>query len=125
MIATLIIPGRLDGLNALIDANRKSPFCGAKVKRDNDTIVTDAIAKDLKNCHFDKPVKIDFVWCEPNARRDPDNIASAKKFILDALVRSGVLENDTYKYVKHFTDTFSIDRDNPHILCTISDEGAI
>ena len=45
-----------------------------------------------------------FEWHERTKRRDPDNIASAKKFVLDALVKNGVLEDDSRKYVKGFYD---------------------
>ena len=53
-----------------------------------------------------------FTWTEPNRRRDCDNIASAKKFILDALVKMRVLENDTQKYVVGFYDIFEIGKEH-------------
>ena len=52
-------------------------------------------------------VTIHFHWIEENKRRDYDNIAFAKKFILDALVKSGKLEDDNRKCVTGFTDTFA------------------
>ena len=55
------------------------------------------------------PVHITFVWHEPNKRRDKDNVAFAKKFILDALQKAGRLKNDNNKYVKGFTDKFVYD----------------
>ena len=45
-----------------------------------------------------------FEWHERTKKRDADNIASAKKFILDALVKNGVLVDDSRKYVKGFYD---------------------
>ncbi len=53
-----------------------------------------------------KRVTIHFHWTEENKRRDLDNVAFAKKFILDALVSLGKLENDNRKNVCGFTDTF-------------------
>lgn len=32
-------------------------------------------------------------------RRDADNIQSAQKFILDAMVKCGVIKNDSRKYI--------------------------
>ena len=51
-----------------------------------------------------------FEWHERTKRRDADNIASAKKFILDALVEMGVLPDDSRKYVKGFYDVIIDDK---------------
>lgn len=53
-----------------------------------------------------------FEWHERTKKRDADNIASAKKFILDALVKNGVLEDDSRKYVKGFYDTIIDDKED-------------
>lgn len=53
-----------------------------------------------------------FEWHERTKKRDADNIASAKKFILDALVKNGVLEDDSRKYVKGFYDTIIDDNED-------------
>lgn len=55
---------------------------------------------------FDEPIKIHFHWIEENKRRDLDNVAFAKKFILDALVKSGKLKDDTRRFVTGFSDSF-------------------
>jgi Holliday junction resolvase RusA-like endonuclease len=51
-----------------------------------------------------------FEWHERTKKRDADNIASAKKFILDALVNMRVLEDDSRKYVKGFYDVIVDDK---------------
>ena len=53
-----------------------------------------------------------FEWHERTKKRDADNIASAKKFILDALVKCGVLEDDSRKYVKGFYDQVIDDKED-------------
>ena len=50
------------------------------------------------------PVRLNFIWYEKTKRRDPDNVASAKKFILDALQKQGILPNDSRKYIYGFSD---------------------
>lgn len=57
-------------------------------------------------------VIVRFEWHERTKRRDADNIASAKKYILDALVKCGVLENDSRKYVKGFYDVIIDDKED-------------
>jgi len=71
--------------------------------------------------HF-KRIKIIFNWYEKDRRRDLDNIASAKKFILDALTESGVIDNDSQKYIyPQFTDNFFIDKNDPRIEVDIQE----
>lgn len=53
-----------------------------------------------------------FYWHERTKKRDADNIAFAKKFILDALVKNGVLADDSRKYVKGFYDTIVDDKED-------------
>ena len=57
---------------------------------------------------FNEPIKIHFRWTEENKRRDFDNTAFGKKFILDALVECGRLKDDNRKCVTGFTDTFCV-----------------
>lgn len=105
------IQGRLDGLNEYTQANRSNRHEGAEMKRKNEELVMLSVRK----VKIKQPVKIAFKWYEKNSRRDMDNIAFAKKFILDALVKKGVLQDDGWKWVKGFTDEFFIDKENPRV----------
>lgn len=64
---------------------------------------------------IDTPSHITFRWYMKNAKKDLDNVCFAKKFILDGLVRAGILYDDSQKYVRGFTDYFFIDASCPHI----------
>lgn len=65
---------------------------------------------------WSKPIKIHFHWVEGNKRRDLDNIAFAKKFILDSMVKYGKLSDDNRKCVTAFTDTFEYGKTTKVIL---------
>lgn len=106
------IPLKLPSLNDLIHMTNRNRFLGAKLKRDTQRDISYFI--NIKP--IEKPVKIHFLWVEGNQRRDLDNIASAKKFILDALVEKGVLQDDNHHYVKGFTDDFFYGNDFKVIL---------
>ena len=122
MDARFEIPGRFPSLNDYISAERKNLHVAAKMKRDETKRVCD-IAANSDMPTFQKPVHIHFTWIEPNERRDIDNVAFAKKFILDGLVDAGVLKGDSRKYVTGFFDYFEVvDKDNPRVLVTITDE---
>lgn len=112
----LIIPGRLDNLNDLIEAERTNRYKGSQLKAQNEKIVIYAIRECLNGVKIHKKVIMDYLWVEKNKRRDLDNVSSfGRKVIQDALVKSGVLENDGWQNISGFTDTFRADSRNPHI----------
>jgi Holliday junction resolvase RusA-like endonuclease len=107
---------RLPGLNEYINACRHNKYKGNELKQNTDSLIGWHIrAAKLKK--IDKPVKIKFIWHEKSYRRDPDNIASAKKYILDALQKQGILQNDNLKWIKGFQDEFEVgDKDYIEII---------
>lgn len=110
---TITIPLRLPGLNEYTRANRANRYEGAKTKAQYERV----IAYYLRGLPVLRPpVTIDFLWVEENRRRDLDNIAFAKKFILDALVKCGKLEDDNRRVVTAFRDSFAYDKESAVIL---------
>lgn len=118
---TLIINGRLPGLNDYTKACRANKFVGAKMKKECEGIILTEI-KNQRIGQFKGSVRLKFRWYEKNQRRDIDNIAFAKKFILDALVTSGTIEADNWKCVVGFEDEFYVDSANPRIEVEITEE---
>lgn len=97
------IVGKMPSLNEYIEACRRNAHCGARLKSNVEAGIIPQLAKLKK---IEKPVHIIFIWHEVNKRRDKDNVAAAKKFILDALQKSGKLINDNNNYIIGFTDKF-------------------
>lgn len=122
---TFTIPGQLPSLNEYTRACRGSKFAGAGMKKDAEEIVCMS-ANMLKGIGIQTPVHITFRWIEPNERKDTDNVAFAKKFILDALVSIEALKGDGRRYVKGFTDVFpEPDKQNPRIEVVIEEAGRL
>lgn len=105
---TIKINYKFPSLNDYTRACRANKFGGAAMKKRVQRDIGWQIAKLPK---FEKPIEIEFEWIEKNARRDYDNIAFAKKFILDAMVEQGKLLDDNRKWVRGFKDCFSIGPD--------------
>ena len=104
---------KLPSLNEYINICRENRYKAAKFKQN----LEDDIALFINRLpRFERPVAIHFHWVEGNKRRDLDNIAFAKKFILDALVKCGKLKDDNRKCVSAFTDTFSYGDETKVIL---------
>lgn len=119
MRQSFTIHGRLDGMNDLIAANRKNIYAGAQLKKDNQWKAFLAIKQSGM-----KPVtgrcRIQYAFYEPNMRRDMDNISGfAHKVIQDALVDAEILENDGWRNISGYTDSFYVDKEDPRIEVTI------
>ncbi len=109
--AKLIIPGELPTENEIID---KAKTHWAKYKKMKDTY--DSLVKVFSEKHrvpFFETILLQITYYRKNRMYDPDNICSAKKFILDGLQKAGVIENDGWKVVKGFQETWEVDKDNP------------
>jgi hypothetical protein len=106
----IVIPGKFPSLNEYIAAMNRNRFVGNTMKRENTELVA-MIARTKKPKKPYKKVSIQFFWYMKNSRKDPDNIAFAKKFILDGLVTGGVLDNDAWINIVGFTDLWFIDKD--------------
>ena len=98
------IPGKLPSLNDYIRECRGNKYQAAVTKR----VTEQYLMVYMRQAPvFDGPVYLSFHWIEHGHRRDPDNIAFAKKFVLDALVKGGHIPNDTARYIAGFSDTFA------------------
>lgn len=118
------VPGPLPNLNDMLAA-RGSNFQGnkgnsfARMKKEWESLIVEIIlAAKIKR--RDR-VWVAFEWREKDRRRDPDNIAAAKKFILDAMVTAGVIENDGWKQISGWSDRFSIDKKHPGVAVEVLD----
>lgn len=100
---TIEIPFRLPSLNEYINKCRNNRFGGAKYKKD----IEARIMEHLPDIKIDKPVFISFHWYEQSRRRDKDNVAFAKKFLMDSMQKSGMLPNDNNQYILGFNDRFA------------------
>ena len=98
-----IIDMKLPSLNDYTKWCRGNKYLANKKKAEIEREIGLHLAKMPR---WTKPIKIHFHWIEGNKRRDLDNICFAKKFILDAMVKSNKLQDDNRKCVYAFTDTF-------------------
>lgn len=115
----LVIEGELTALNEYVSAERRNKFIAAKIKKDETGHCQNVAEKsDLKLQETDFPCALIITWYVKNKRKDADNIAFAKKFILDGLVEAGVLPNDNRKYVQGFADIVKEDKEHQRVEIT-------
>lgn len=105
----LTILGTLPGLNEYTAANRGNKFLANKFKQDVELNICLQLHNQIRfNIIPKPPVKIKFTWFEKDMRRDIDNIIFAKKFILDALQKLKVIDNDNRKNIIAIEDVVPI-----------------
>ena len=118
-----IIEEKLPSLNEVIGKNRANKMMGAKLKKD----VQSRILTYMQIAHVmghlepqEKQCTISITWHEKSKRRDVDNIQSAQKFILDAMVEGGILKDDSRKYVAQIYHHI-VDGDRDYVEVYIND----
>lgn len=119
----IIIDQELVDLNTYIQAERSHRFKASRIKKEQTNIVAFecqlAMRKGAKIEAKDMPLDFEFHWYTKNKRKDKDNIVFAKKFIFDGMVESGLLKNDGWKEIGTFTDSVSVDKENPRVVIKI------
>ena len=92
-------------MNDIIAASKKHFSAYSKMKREN----TEIFMWHLKKFSpITGKAVIVITWNFKNKRRDPDNIMASQKFIMDALVKNGVLKDDTVDYIDSIRHHFNL-----------------
>jgi len=121
MTHTFTINKKLTTLNEYINLERTNKFIAAKIKK-SETLLCSIIAKQAIKYKINTPFELKIEWY--NYREDPDNIAFAKKFILDGLQKAKIIENDNQKTISSLHDYFLSDNKTSHYcIVTISEIG--
>ena len=109
------IPGPLPGRNESEAAARSNRYKAAKMKYD--WTLRCACAVGGSGCCFDR-VALKLTWVEKTKRRDPDNIMGGIKYVLDGIVKAGILKNDGWKQVAAIENKFETGI-NPGVWVTL------
>ena len=107
---------RLPTFNDYTYANRSHWSVGNGMKADAEASIMMEIPPKLKNLKLTN-FKVFFVFFEPDYMRDEDGIkAVGHKMILDALVKTKVIANDSRKHLLEIVDTkIHVDKKNPRV----------
>ena len=121
MTQSFFIPMVLPNLNDMVKAAKQGrrgyqPY--AKQKAQVEQVICQCIRKaKLKAVVY--PVVLHMIWTEPNRRRDKSNVRAGVKFIEDALVKSGILNNDGWNQIHHHKDYYMVDKQHPGVMVHI------
>ena len=116
------ITGKMPSLNEVIDITRKNKYAGARFKKELQYDIEMQLYKQISEKNLfeflplQKQVDFEIIYVERNKKRDKDNISSCKKFLFDALVQRGVINNDGWKWVGRFVEDFILGEDYKVII---------
>lgn len=118
LVIKLTIPGELPTTNEIVAASKKHHMAYANMKKTH----TDLVALLARGLPKVKKADFIFTWYCKSRRKDPDNVsAGGAKFILDGLVKAGVIENDGWANVGSLTHLFEVDKKNPRVEIKIEE----
>jgi len=92
-------------LNEYIQQERTNKYRSANIKKDTTYAISLMLNGQPK---IPTPCGLSFIWTIPNKSRDLDNISFACKYILDGMVKAGVIENDNLKHITSLHHEFKI-----------------
>jgi len=109
------IQGELPDFNSIIEASKQHWAQYYAFKQQYTTLVWLCARAALKPFQ-EFPIDFSIHWYCKNKRKDKDNISAGKKFILDGLIKAGIIPSDSWRHVGDFEDRFYLDRANPRIV---------
>ncbi len=128
MTLRLWIPGTFPGMNEITKAAKSGRGKGNGYSR----MKSACDARVISEAHRSAPAVVEpiagrcqiaFVWHEETRRRDPDNVSAGQKFVLDGLVKAGILAGDGWNEVASISHVFCVDPVKPGVTVEITEVG--
>lgn len=66
-------------------------------------------------------VRVSVRWVEPHRGRDLADVSYAKRYVVDGLVKAGIIGNKTSREIVALSDEFGYDRMRPRIIVEINE----
>ena len=111
------------GLNDLLREAERHPKAYNDMKRQYQFLAINAIRRDLRGYKAQGLVRLHYTFGEPRKgnKRDYDNIVAAgRKIINDALVKTGIIKDDSPRYLGYGDNSFEY-VDVPYIRVEIEE----
>ena len=120
MAQKLWIPHKLPGLNQMLKSKGSGKHAYNREKRQiQQEIYWLCIEQGIT---WMEKAWFRFVWVEAKKNRDPDNIAAARKYILDGLVEARRLAGDRWKNILGWQDEFKVNKEAPGVEVYLYEE---
>lgn len=107
-------------LNTYITLERGNRFAAAKTKKEWTERLAWEIKSQIKNKTATRVTSFILEWHHPNRRKDFDNVEFGVKFVKDAMMKAGFIENDGWNHFPPKTiHLHQVDKDHPGVIVSI------
>jgi hypothetical protein len=93
-----------------------------KLKRISENSIIEWLLVDGIKPVTNYPATLLYIWFCSDKRTDKSNIRFGEKFVEDALQKAGIIRNDGWSELADPLHIFSIDKDNPRLELTITED---
>jgi Holliday junction resolvase RusA-like endonuclease len=97
-----VIQSQLPTLNDYIQKERGNWAAAASIKKKG-TLAVQLEVMSQNRKPIEGTVDVELYWIVPDNRQDADNVFFATKYILDGMVKAGVLQEDGRKNIRHIS----------------------
>jgi hypothetical protein len=114
----IVIQGEFPAMNEIIAASKSHFGQYSQMKKEYTQLVKlETISKMQKYKYppMQGKVNVELTWYTKDEKKDPDNVAAGCKFILDGLRDSGIIKDDTRRYINALSHEFRTDKNNPRV----------
>lgn len=108
MTNKLLIPCELVSLNEYISANRTNKFRAAKIKIQQTNLCAFFAKEQNLTLDLNKQYDLKIEWFTALKNKDSDNVFFSVKFILDGIVKAGILKSDGFKNIRNISNIRTI-----------------
>lgn len=104
---TLFLDFPLPTLNEMMRTARGNKFASAAQKKKYTDLVAVEMMVQTELPHFEA-ISLDITWIETKKKRDPDNVFSAVKFLMDGIVAAGIIDDDDRDHVASIINRIAV-----------------
>lgn len=105
------IPVAFPGRNVAERAARANKYAGAELKKRFTAIACVYVRSAMPRGWVPlEKYGVEFRWVCVSCRQDPDNVTSGCKYVLDGMVRAGLVAGDGWRNVQAIKHSFTLDR---------------
>jgi hypothetical protein len=115
VIQSFFIPGPLPGMNDF--AGKKSRWHYRALKEEWGEVI--GVYIHMAKLKPMQSARVTFTWNERDRKRDPDNIMTGAKFVLDALVSKKVLRDDGWDEILAISHHYYVNKAKPGVTVTL------
>lgn len=113
-----VVSSTLPALNEYINKERGSKMGAAQIKKKVTTNIRwEILSQKVKR--VDDLIDLKLFWIQPNNKKDPDNVFFGIKFILDAMVAAGVIEQDGRKNIRNIFNHIETQKGKTQVIVEI------